>query len=117
MKFIVDAHLPIALCEVLRKRGFDAVHTRELPEGNATSDQAISELSVQQQRVVISKDSDFYYSHLLQGRPARLILVRTGNIGKRQLVTLFETQLDVILRSLETGTLVEVHRTSVEARR
>lgn len=116
MKFLIDAHLPRALCELLRKRGFDAIHTRQLPEGNATRDQAINEFSIQEQRIVISKDSDFYYSHLLYGRPKKLIMIRTGNIGKIELVTLFEKQLDIVLRLLESGTLVEVNRTSVQAR-
>ena len=115
MKFLIDAHLPYALCEVLLKHGFDAIHTRELPEGNATSDRAINEISVQQNRIVITKDSDFYYSHLLSGRPIKLVLVRTGNFGKRELLTLFETRLDMIRQLLESGTLVEVTRTSIQA--
>jgi len=28
-------------------------------------------------RVVVTKDTDFYYSHLLHGRPWKLVLVRT----------------------------------------
>jgi predicted nuclease of predicted toxin-antitoxin system len=35
------------------------VHTRHMPEGNQTTDQTINDLSVREQRVVISKDTDF----------------------------------------------------------
>ncbi|GAA4373356.1 DUF5615 family PIN-like protein [Hymenobacter koreensis] len=39
--------------------GCDCLHTLELPEANNTTDGAISNLSVQEQRVVISKNADF----------------------------------------------------------
>ena len=32
-------------------------------------------------RVVVTKDTDFYYSHLLHGRPWKLVLVCIGNLG------------------------------------
>lgn len=85
MNFIVDAQLPRALCGVLREAGYDALHTSELPEQNRTPDRTINALSVSEQRVVISKDTDFYYSHVLYGRLYKLLLIRTGNIGVRDL--------------------------------
>ncbi len=44
----------------LRDRGHDVIHTRELPLKNKTEDSDIIQLSVQQDRTVISKDEDFY---------------------------------------------------------
>src|SRR5437870_1347323 len=85
MKFLVDAHLPRRLCAVLVQHGHDAVHTVELPAKNATKDQVIDQTSLDDQRVVISKDTDFFYSHVLHGRPWKLLLVRTGNISMRDL--------------------------------
>jgi len=60
MKFIVDAHLPKSLAYFLREKGFDAVHTSELPDGNDTTDAEINRLSLAENRIVISKDADFY---------------------------------------------------------
>jgi predicted nuclease of predicted toxin-antitoxin system len=51
MRFLVDAHLPPSLCDLL--------HTIGLPAGNETTDRVINELSVTDQRIVISKDTDF----------------------------------------------------------
>ena len=34
MKFILDAHLPLALKTWLKARGHDVVHTRDLPRKN-----------------------------------------------------------------------------------
>lgn len=56
MKFPVDAHLPRALCALLQAAGHDALHTQHLPAQKQTPDKAINDLSVQDQRVVISKD-------------------------------------------------------------
>src|SRR5207249_5724653 len=93
MKFIVDAHLPAGLCSLLLVNGHEAVHTRELPAGNATKDEIINDLSLNEQRVVISKDTDFYHSHLLHGKPYKLLLVRSGNIGVGELKELFRKNL------------------------
>jgi predicted nuclease of predicted toxin-antitoxin system len=79
MKFLVDAHLPPGLCALLHAAGHDAVHTAGLPAQNKTPDRVINELSATDQRVVITKDTDFYYSHVLHQRPWKLLLVRTGN--------------------------------------
>ncbi|HIL69799.1 MAG TPA: hypothetical protein EYG38_08120, partial [Verrucomicrobia bacterium] len=108
MKFLVDAHLPRRLCTLLAEHGHDVVHTRELSAGNSTKDRIINRLSLEEQRVVISKDSDFFYSHLLQGRPWKLLLVRTGNISTRNLCILLERNLPMIEDSLLKHTLVEI---------
>ena len=65
-------------------------------------------------RVVISKDTDFYYSFLLHERPHKLLLVRTGNMSTRELKALFQKHLPAIVQALENNSLVELHRTSVK---
>ena len=42
MKFIVDAQLPRTLVVFLRDNGFDAIHTKDLPDGNNTTDAQIN---------------------------------------------------------------------------
>jgi predicted nuclease of predicted toxin-antitoxin system len=69
MKFLVDAHLPPSLCALLVQRGHDASHTLDLPAKNATKDTVLNQISLDEQRVIISKDSDFFYSHLVLGQP------------------------------------------------
>ena len=54
MKFLVDAHLPPSLSRLLTAFGHDSVHTQDLPERNLTPDRALNDLSVQEQRVLIS---------------------------------------------------------------
>ena len=113
MKFVVDAHLPRRLCGVLARRGHDALHTLDLPAGNATKDRGINQISIDDQRVVISKDTDFFYSHLLQGRPWKLLLVKMGNTSTRDLCAIFERNLAAVETALQTHTLVEIDRAAV----
>jgi predicted nuclease of predicted toxin-antitoxin system len=113
VKFIVDAQLPRGLCRVLVEAGYDALHTVELPDQNRTPGRTINALSAAEQRVVISKDTDFYYSHILHGRPYKLLLIRTGNISVRELCDLVKRQLPTIIAALEDHSLVELYRSTV----
>ena len=113
MNFLVDAHLPPALGQWLRTAGHDAIHASELPAKNQTTDTVINEISAQQDRVVISKDTDFYYSHVLTGKPHKLLLIRNGNIRVRDLRHLFQQHLPAILQALETNSLVELDHSEI----
>jgi predicted nuclease of predicted toxin-antitoxin system len=113
MKFLVDAQLPHRLCAVLAQHGHDALHTANLPAGNATKDGVINQISLDEQRVVVSKDTDFFYSHVTHGRPWRLLLVKTGNISTRDLCVLIERNLPAIESALKSYTLVEIDRAAV----
>lgn len=113
MKFLLDAHLPRSLCALLAEHGHDAIHTLNLSAGNHTKDSVISQISVRDERVVVSKDSDFVYSHVLHGHPWKLLLIKTGNISGQDLRALFSRHLPTIEQALQTHTLVEVDRSSV----
>ena len=91
----------------------DATHTLDLPTGNKTKDPIINQVSVREQRIVVSKDSDFFYSHVLQGRPWKLLLIKTGNISSQGVCDLLERHLPTIETVLQTHTLVEIDRASV----
>lgn len=115
MNFLVDAHLSKGICQVLQSAGHDVIHTRDLPQGNRTPDQLINDISMRELRVVVSKDTDFYYSHILEGKPWRLILIRTGNMRGRDLISAFHSSLPVIENALKEYTLIEFDRESVRA--
>ena len=63
--------------------------------------------------MVISKDTDFFYSHLLNRRPWKLLLVRSGNISVRDLGDLLERNLPAIEAAFQTHNLVEVDHQNV----
>jgi len=78
VKFLIDAQLPKALAIFFRLRGFDAVHTLELPNKNVTNDLEINRISLAERRIVISKDSDFYDSFSVKQEPYKLLYLTTG---------------------------------------
>lgn len=108
MKFIVDAQLPRSLATFLRNKGFDVVHTSELSDGNETNDAEINRLSLSEERIVISKDGDFYDSYTEKKEPFKLLHVRTGNISNARLIELFDKNIETIVRELEEGDVVEI---------
>lgn len=113
MKFLVDAQLPRRLAVFLTNEGHDAIHTLDLPLGNATPDSKINELSISERRVVITKDADFVESFLLQQKPYKLLLVLTGNIRNAVLEALFKSHLPQIVSLLETHAFVELGLDSI----
>jgi predicted nuclease of predicted toxin-antitoxin system len=65
MRFVVDAQLPKSLSDLINSKGYDSIHTLDLPKANATQDHEILELCIRENRVVMTKDNDFLDSYLL----------------------------------------------------
>ena len=108
MNFLVDAQLPRRMTAWLATAGCDAVHTLDLPDKNRTTDEQINDVADREQRVVISKDADFVDGHLLRGRPAKLLLVSTGNISNRDLEALMVPLLPDIIREFQMHSFLEL---------
>ena len=64
--------------------------------------------------MVISKDTDFFYSHILHGRPWKLLLIKTGNLSAQAVCALLERNLSAIETVLETHTLIEIDHATVK---
>ena len=109
MKFLVDAQLPVRLADWLREAGHDVRHTRDLPLGNRTPDSEIIAVAAREQRVVVTKDSDFVQSFALTGEPT-LLLISTGNIANVDLETLLMQQLAPIAQAFGNHRFVELRR-------
>ncbi|MFZ1701565.1 MAG: DUF5615 family PIN-like protein [Pyrinomonadaceae bacterium] len=116
MRFIVDAQLPARLCKWLSDNGHDAEHTLELPEQNRTEDLSIARLADENNRIAISKDSDFALLKLLTGTPKKLLLIRKGNLNNSELFAICEANLDAIEKLFESFEIVEVGKTMVIGR-
>ena len=97
MRFLIDANLPFKLAKSLKDKGYDVIHTDDLPDKERTKDNEIRKISVNQNRIIITKDSDFLDSHLINGVPSKLLFVTTGNIINKSLIQLF-SYLKIILR-------------------
>lgn len=104
LKFFIDAHLPQALVSFFSEH--DVVHSTELPEGNLTSDKTINALSIAEQRIVITKDSDFYYSYLAVKEPYKLVLVKLGNMRLKDLKKYFEQNAPQIITLMQESSFI-----------
>jgi predicted nuclease of predicted toxin-antitoxin system len=113
MKFIVDAQLPKSLSDFLKASGFDSVHTLELQEMNGTKDAAITEKADMEGRIVITKDADFLDGYILYGKPAKLLLVKTGNIPNSELLELFQKNLNILQTAFSQCNFVEMTGTEM----
>lgn len=108
MKFLVDAQLPIALCDLIKKKGFDCIHTTDLPLKNLTPDSSIIAVSKKEERIVITKDSDFYHSFILKREPHKVLFVRVGNLRLSKLIELFDKNLENIIKKFKSGSMIEI---------
>ena len=106
--FIVDAQLPYGIALLLRKKGFNAVHTDDLPNKAKTTDGEIRILAKTENRIVITKDNDFFDSYILSKSPQQLLLISTGNIINKELFNLFEKHLEIIVAYFESYNFLEL---------
>lgn len=113
MKFLVDAQLPKSLSDFLNHRGYDSIHTIDLPNKNRTKDSQIAKLANEEGRIVISKDIDFLESFLLKSEPQKLIIVKTGNIVNRELIKIFEENFLTIIHLISRSKLIEIGKNDI----
>jgi predicted nuclease of predicted toxin-antitoxin system len=116
MRFLVDAQLPRRVVVWLTAAGCDAIHTLDLADGNRSTDRAVTDQADQEQRVVITKDADFVDAHILHNRPAKLLLISTGNISNRELESLMVPLIPDLLREFQAHSFLELGRMGIVAR-
>lgn len=113
MKILVDAQLPKRLSDYLISKGIDALHTIELPDKNRSSDEDIIIAAEAQDRIVFTKDRDFWDNYILLGKPSKLLLVSTGNITNNDLITLFDKNLNELISLFAKYSVIELSRTEI----
>jgi len=113
MMFLVDAQLPRRMVDWLKAGGCDVVHTFDLPGGNRTTDEGVIEIADREQRVVVTKDADFVNSHLLNAKPAKLLLISTGNISNRELESLTVPLVPDLVREFAVHSFLELGRQGI----
>lgn len=114
MKVLVDAHLPKRLSEFLTAHDIESKHTLDLPRKNATPDSEIIRFADDENRIVISKDSDFLDNYILDGSPKKLLIVSTGNINNQNLIRLFEKNLETLKSLFEENSVIEIDEEEIQ---
>lgn len=82
--------------------------------GELMSDYAIRLNAVSDDRIIITKDSDFLENYLVQGAPPRILLIQLGNIRNRDLMDFFDLNWSSIIQQFESGAgLIILERASL----
>ncbi|MBI4658610.1 MAG: DUF5615 family PIN-like protein [Verrucomicrobia bacterium] len=89
------------------------VFTLELAQENRTPDRSLLALANRDQRVLITKDTDFEITHELGQGPPKLLLITTGNIHNDELLALFARHEETLLGLLDKHTFIELSRSQV----
>ncbi|MEM1211438.1 MAG: DUF5615 family PIN-like protein [Planctomycetota bacterium] len=108
MRYLIDAQLPRRAVDWLTTSESDAIHTLDLPDGNRTPDSAIIKRADLDGRVVVTKDADFVDAHLMQNRPARLLLISIGNLSNPGLQALLEPLTPTLNHQFKTRRFLEL---------
>lgn len=83
------------------------------PTATVTPDARINALAILEERVVVTKDSDFVDTFLLRRTPHKLLLIATGNASNKDLLRLFEDNLQMIVDALEAVDFIELDGESI----
>jgi predicted nuclease of predicted toxin-antitoxin system len=108
MNLLVDANLPFKLVVLLIKKGYNVIHTDDMPNKERTTDKEIKKFSANNSSIIITKDSDFFDSHIIQNIPTKLLFVSTGNIVNQKLLFIFDQHFDKIVALFANYDLVEL---------
>ncbi|MGA0560643.1 DUF5615 family PIN-like protein [Larkinella sp. VNQ87] len=110
LRFLVDTQLPPILAAFLCRKGFDAIHTTFFSEGYLLEDEQISQIAIEHNRIIITKDNDFSMHYFLKGAPPKVLHLAVGNIRNRDLIDWLDTVLIAIVSSFESGSdMIEIN--------
>ena len=117
MNFLIDNSLAPLVAEKLREAGHDSVHVRRYGIHKA-DDEVIFERASQEDRVLVSADTDFGSLLALRGAAKPSLVLFRGAIVRRpeKQVALLAANLDAIMEALEKGAVAVFEEARIRVR-
>ena len=117
MKLLIDNALSPRLAALLRSNGYDAVHVTEREAGDA-SDETILGLASQEDRVIVSADSDFGVILASQqaSKPSFILFRESALVTTEDFATRLILWLPLVADSLHRGAIVVFRRDRTRVR-
>ena len=108
-KFIIDENLPRT---VNFPGDYQFLHIVDF--GRQMSDTEIWEYAVENQYIIVTKDTDFYERIVLYGPPPRVIWIRFGNIKRKKLENKLIDMWEKIVLEIDKHDLLEIYDNRIE---
>ena len=117
MRLLLDQGLPRSSAEMLRNKGWDIQHTGEIGMSRAT-DRQILEYARDEQRIVITLDSDFHAILAVENLDSpSVVRIRQEGLRGPELTELVENIWARIGQQLENGAMATITEKTMRIRK
>jgi predicted nuclease of predicted toxin-antitoxin system len=117
MKLLLDQGTPRSAADLLRRVGFDAVHTGETGLAEAADVEIIRRAALEE-RVVVTLDADFHtHLALTQALKPSVIRIRMEGLRAEAFCELLQNVLRQCAADLQSGAMVSVNDFQIRVRR
>ncbi len=108
-RYLIDENLPVTLAPIL---GGDCLAASAL--GARPTDAELWQHARADDRVLLTKDADFFERILLEGPPPKIVWLRVGNLRRIELENHIRRVWPAIVALLATCDVIQVHRDQLE---